>query len=79
MVYFESLGVFVEQKLIDIELVSRLGSSNIIMCWNKFGPIFEEYTRRSGNPYTYEYVEWLYNELKTKRHALPVISQELRT
>jgi hypothetical protein len=71
LAYFESLGVFVEQKLIDIELVSRLGSYNIINCWEKFSPVFEEYTRRSGDPYTYDYLEWLYNELKTKRHVVP--------
>ena len=79
LAYFEGLGVFVEQKLIDIELVSRLGSSNIINCWEKFRPVFEEYTRRTGNPYTYDYLEWLYNELKEKRHKIPVTSQEHKT
>ena len=79
LAYFEGLGVFVEQKLIDIELVSRLGSSNIINCWEKFRPVFEEYTRRTGNPYTYDYLEWLYNELKNKRHKIPVTSQEPKT
>jgi len=77
--YFEGLGVFVEQNLIDIELVSRLGSQNINLCWEKYGPLWEEYTKRTGSPYTYEYMEWLYNELKTKRHKIPVISQELKT
>jgi len=77
--YFEGLGVFVEQNLIDIELVSRLGSQNIILCWEKYSPLWEEYTKRTGSPYTYEYMEWLYNELKTKRHKIPVISQELKT
>ncbi len=76
LAYFEGLGVFVEQGLIDIELVSRLGSTNIINCWEKFGPVFEEYTRRTGNPYAYDYLEWLYNELKDKRHIIPVTSQE---
>ncbi len=69
--YFEGLGVFVEQGLIDIELVSRLCSGNIVRCWEKFGPLLEEYTRRSGSPYHYEYMGWLYNELKTKRHVVP--------
>ena len=76
LAYFEGLGVFVEQGLIDIELVSRLGSTNIINCWEKFGPVFEEYTRRTGNPYAYDYLEWLYNELKDKRHKIPITSQE---
>jgi len=77
--YFEGLGVFVEQNLIDIELVSRLGSQNIIWCWEKYSPLWEEYTRRTGSPYTYEYMGWLYNELKTKRHKIPIMSQEIET
>jgi len=79
LAYFEDLGVFIEQGLIDIELVSRLGSENIILCWEKYSPIWEEYTRRTGSPYTYEYIGWLYNELKTKRHEVPSMPREPET
>ena len=65
--FFEGIGVLVEQDLVDIRLVSRLISTNVIYFWEKVEPVIKEFRERTENPFAWEYVEWLYNEIKASR------------
>ncbi len=63
-VFFEGIGVLVEQGLIDVNLVARLMSSNLTSFWEKMEPVWKARRERYGNPYIMEYNEWLYNAIK---------------
>ena len=65
--FFEGIGVLVEQKLVNINLVSKLMSTNIMAFWENVEPVIREYRDRNQNPYAWEYVEWLYDNIKLKR------------
>lgn len=62
--YFEGMGVLVKRKLIDIDLVDDMISSQILLLWDKFGPIVKEYRDRMRLPQLWEWFEYLYNEVK---------------
>jgi hypothetical protein len=65
--YFEGIGVLVEEKLIDPELVAKLMSGNLIRFWDKFGPIVIELRGRNRTPGEWNKTEYLYNEIKKLR------------
>jgi len=50
--------------LIDPLLVSDLVSEEFVSYWEKFGPVFKEYRRRSNNLKVCENQEYLYDLLK---------------
>jgi hypothetical protein len=62
--YYEGIGVLVKRGLIDPTLVDDLMSSAILIYWEKFGSIIEEWRERLGFPQAAEYQEYLYNEIK---------------
>jgi hypothetical protein len=64
--YFEGAGVLVKRGLIDPSMVSDLLSEELVNYWEKFGPMFKEYRRRSNNPRLCENQEYLYGLLKSK-------------
>jgi hypothetical protein len=61
--YFESVAVLFEEGLIDIRILSKLISADLIQFWEKFGPPLIEMRRRRGMP-LFDHTEQLYNELK---------------
>ena len=65
--FFEGLGLLGEQNLIDVNLMSRLMAGNLMSYWRKVGPIHDEWREQSGDPYLWEYVEWLYNRVSKIR------------
>jgi hypothetical protein len=73
--YFEGVGVLVEEKLIDIRLVSKLMSGNLIYFWEKWGPLILERRKRMGNPYEWDKTEFLYHEVKKLRSDMAPLSQ----
>ncbi len=72
LLFFEGIGVLVEQGLIDVNLVARLISFNLIHFWEKMGPVYKARRERYGFPYIAEYNEWLYNAVKrVKKDHVP--------
>ena len=67
LIYFEGLGVLVEEGLIDVNLVAKLLSASVIQVWEKFGPYFVEMRERSGQPRIFDKTEYLYYEMKRLR------------
>ena len=62
--FFDGLGVLVRRRLIDISLVDDLMSSSIFWLWEKMEPIVRERRKRRSRPQIWEWVEYLYNEMK---------------
>jgi hypothetical protein len=68
--FFEGLGILVKRKLINMDMVDDLASTDIICIWERHRPAIEgarEYLRR---PQIYEYFEYLYDEMKKREQKL---------
>ena len=63
---FTIIGLLLQKKLVDPELVSHLPVS---MTWNKVKPIVEGVRKESNDPSWYEEFEYLYNEVKKREQA----------
>ena len=62
------IGVLVEQRLIDIELVDRLLHNTTIYFWEKMRPIFTDSRKRQPPDHQplYDSAEYLYNMIKQR-------------
>ena len=70
--FFDGIGVLVHKKLIDIQLVDDLMSSAVIWLWEKTGPIIKERRLRRNRPQIWEWVEYLYYQIKESDGIAPV-------
>ena len=64
--FYEGIGVLVERGLIDVTLVNRLLRRNILLFWDRLGPIIQEYRKeqaRDEQP-IFDSVEYLFHELQ---------------
>ena len=64
--FFDGLGVLVRRRLIDISLVDDLMSSSIFWLWEKMEPIIRERRKRKNRPQIWEWVEYLYGDMKAR-------------
>jgi hypothetical protein len=62
--FFEGVGVLVKRKLISMDLVDDLLSTNIMLTWEKRKPTVEGYRKKFSRPQAWEWFEYLYNEMK---------------
>jgi len=62
--FFEGIGVLVKNELIDIRMVDDMMSSNIVITWEKFRPLILEIRKEWGVPQMWEWVEYLYDEIR---------------
>ena len=60
---FTIMGMLLQKKLVDLELMSHLPVS---MTWNKVKPIVEGVRKESNDPSWYPEFEYLYNEMKKR-------------
>jgi hypothetical protein len=60
---FTIIGLLLQKKLVDPELVSHLP---VVMTWNKVKPVIEGVRRESDDPSWYKEFEYLYNEVKKR-------------
>ena len=63
--YLEGIGVLVKRGLIDPSFVDDLMSSGITNFWEKIGPVILEHRVRMNHPQRGEWVEYLYNQVKS--------------
>jgi hypothetical protein len=66
VLFFDEIGVLLQMKLIDIELVERLLHGHAIRTWEKLKPAIELYRKRRNDPRIVDGFEYLYNELKKR-------------
>ena len=64
--FFEGVGVLAKRKLISMDLVDDLFSSDILLVWEKMKPVAEGIRKRIGRPQILEWFEYLYNEDKKR-------------
>ena len=64
---FLIMGLLLQKKLVDPEIVSRLPVS---MTWNKVKPIVEGVRKQFNNSTMYEEFEYLYNEVKKRQQPV---------
>jgi hypothetical protein len=66
--FMEGIGVLLHRKLVDIEPLRELFP--IESGWSKIGPLLIGYRKQHGTPATYEWFEYLYNEVKKRNQKL---------
>jgi hypothetical protein len=64
---YEGTGVFVKRGLVNPELVYDLMRESVIVIWEKFSPIIENWRTRYNAPQIYLGFEFLYHEMKKVR------------
>lgn len=62
--FYEGIGVLVKRKLIDVNLVDDLMSGFILRSWEKIEPIIKEFRERENWPQAWEWIEYLYHQIK---------------
>jgi hypothetical protein len=68
--FFEGIGVLLQKKLIDINLVDALFSIPLKYMYERMKPIIEGNKEQFHNPRVFEYFEYLYNEMKKREQEL---------
>ena len=68
--YLEGVGVLVSRNLLDPTFVDDLMSGPVRIFWEKFKPVVEDIRIRWDNPASYEWIEYLYNQIK------PIIEEQ---
>jgi len=59
------VGILLQRRLIDIELVNALFAGSVIMVWEKVKPVVEFVRKQRGSDFL-EGFEYLYNEMKKR-------------
>ena len=63
---FESIGLLVREKLIDVDMVDELMLGLITRTWERIEPVIFEYRERFNWPQAGRSFEYLYNEMKIR-------------
>lgn len=74
--YFEGIGVLLRRKLINLDVVDDLLSSDIIWTWKRLEPMIVSWRKRANRPQIWEWFEYLYNEMKNREQKLQQIGVE---
>ncbi len=78
--YFDEIGVLLEEGLIDVNLVINLIGGTFRLYWEKFEPYVLERRIRDNMPRYYDKMEYLYNEIeKIRGHEWKEWFPELKT
>jgi len=64
--FFEGLGILLDEKLIDASLTYKLFSTPIRLFWAKFKPLAEGLRKEFNDPTVFENCEYLYNEMQKR-------------
>jgi len=66
VLFFDEIGVLLQMKLVDIELVDRLIHGHAIRTWEKTKHAVEAYRKARNDPKLVAGFEYLYNEMKKR-------------
>jgi hypothetical protein len=64
--FFDEIGILLQMRLVDIELVERMLHENVKRTWERLKPTMEEARKRRNDPRLAEGFEYLYDELKKR-------------
>jgi hypothetical protein len=66
--FYEQVGVLLRNKLVDASLIDQL--LPVTMTWEKMEPMVEGMRKEYHDPHTFEWFEYLYNEMKKREQKL---------
>jgi len=70
---FESLGILIYRREIDIQLVEDFFSGVIILTGRKFMNYFKEIRELGNRPTYYEWIQWMYEQIEKRESMVPAI------
>jgi hypothetical protein len=70
-IFFEGIGVLPEKKLISIELVDDMFTTPVKWTWEKMKDIALEWRKVRNAPEIFEWLEYLYSEMKKRDQQIP--------
>lgn len=68
--FFEGIGILLQKKLIDINLVDALFSVPLKFMYERMKPIIEDNREQFHDPRVFEHFQYLYNEMKKREQKL---------
>jgi len=63
---FEGVGILLNRRLIDNDLVDDLFSVHVSLAWERMKALIQEDRKQTDQPRTWEWFEYLYNEVKKR-------------
>ena len=67
--FFNGIGILLQSKLADAELIDRLFGYMVIWMWEILKPMVEGQRRHFNQPRSLEWFEYLYNEMKKRQQV----------
>jgi hypothetical protein len=67
---FEEVGILLGRRLIDNDLVDDLFSVPVRLAWERMKVLIQEDRKQTNEPRTWEWFEYLYNEMKKREQKL---------
>jgi hypothetical protein len=68
--FYEGIGVLLNRRLIDIDLVDKLFSEPIKFTWKSMKPIIDADRKRYNSPRMFEWFEYLWCEIREREQQL---------
>lgn len=69
---FESLGILIFRREVEIQLVEDFFSGVIILTGKKLQTYFKEVRELSNRPTYYEWIQWMYEQVEKRESRTPV-------
>jgi hypothetical protein len=67
---FDEVGILLQMRLIDIDLVEKLLHGHVKRTWEKLKPVFEHGRKLRNDPRIAQGFEYLYDEMKKREQKL---------
>jgi len=67
---FEGIGILLDRRLIDNDLADDLFSVPVRLAWERMKTLIQEDRKQTNEPRTWEWFEYLYNEMKKREQKL---------
>jgi hypothetical protein len=64
IVFYESVGILVKNKIVDLALVDDLMSGPVLITWERYEPIIRGIREKYGYPHFQEWQEYLTDEIR---------------
>ena len=75
----ESIGILVYRGDLSLELVDEFFSIPVLEGWRKLAPYVEDLRREFDSPQTWEWYQWLHDQLRKRHEKSPRIPAHVRS
>ena len=65
-IFFEGIGILLKRKLINIELIDDMFTTDVKWTWERIKDLTLEYRKVRNQPEIFEWFEYLYNEMQKR-------------